>query len=58
VTTGRTITGRVTRVDASRGTLTLDSAEVGTLNLQAQPSALATVRPGDTIVVEIVPTLR
>ena len=49
----RTLTGEVTTIDNANGTFTLKTADAGTLNLQASPSAVAGVKRGDTIVVEI-----
>jgi hypothetical protein len=50
----QTVTGQVTSIDASKGTFTMTTVEAGTLHLQAAPSAVAGVKRGDTIVVEIV----
>ena len=47
-----TMTGEVTKVDATSGKLSLKTGE-GTLELHAPPSALAGVTQGDRMVVEI-----
>jgi hypothetical protein len=48
----RTMTGQVTRVDPAAGTFTLKTAD-GTLDLHAPPAALANVKPGDTMTVDV-----
>jgi hypothetical protein len=47
------VTGQVTRIDNSAGTFSLRTPDARTYDLQAAPPALAGVRTGDTIVVEI-----
>ena len=48
-----TVTGEVTRIDNAKGTFSLRTADAGTLDLQAAPSAVSGVKRGDVIVVEI-----
>jgi hypothetical protein len=51
--TGRhTMSGEVTRVDETKGTMTLKTAE-GTLDLHFPPSALQHVKKGDHVSVEL-----
>ena len=47
-----TMTGEVTKVDAAKGKFSLKTGE-GTLELHAPPSALAGVKKGDRMAVEI-----
>lgn len=47
-----TMTGEVTRINQSKGTFSLKTAE-GTLDLHAPPSVLAGVKKGDQMAVEI-----
>jgi len=46
------MTGTVTKVNADKGTFSLKTTE-GTLDLHAPPSALAGVKKGDQMMVEI-----
>jgi hypothetical protein len=46
------MTGEVTRINQSKGTFSLKTAE-GTLDLHAPPSVLAGVKKGDQMAVEI-----
>jgi hypothetical protein len=48
-----TMTGEVTKIDASKGTFSLRTSEAGTLELHAPPSALSGVKTGDRMTVEI-----
>jgi hypothetical protein len=48
-----TMTGQVIKIDNSKGTFSMKTAEAGTLDLHAPPSALAGMKRGDTIAVEI-----
>jgi hypothetical protein len=48
-----TMTGEVTEIDSAKGTFSLKTAEAGTLDLHAPPSALAGVKKGDRMSVEI-----
>jgi hypothetical protein len=48
-----TMTGEVTKIDSAKGTFSLKTAEAGTLDLHAPPSALADVKEGDRMSVEI-----
>ena len=48
-----TMTGQVTKIDNSKGTFSLKTAEAGTLDLHVPPSALSGVKRGDTVAVEI-----
>lgn len=48
-----TMTGEVTEIDNSKGTFSLKTPEAGTLDLHAPPSALAGVKKGDRMAVEI-----
>jgi hypothetical protein len=51
--TGRhTMDGEVTRIDQSKGTLSLKTAE-GTMDLHFPPRALANIKKGDQIAVEL-----
>jgi hypothetical protein len=43
----------VTKIDSSKGTFSVKTAEAGTLDLHAPPSALVGVKRGDTVAVEI-----
>jgi hypothetical protein len=47
-----TMTGEVTKIDQNKGTFSLKTTD-GTLDLHAPPSALAGVRKGDLMTVEI-----
>jgi hypothetical protein len=51
----QTVTGEVVEIDNTRGTFSLKTADSGTLNLQATPAAVSTVKRGDVIVVQIMP---
>jgi hypothetical protein len=48
-----TMVGEVTKVDQANGKFNLKTAEAGTLELHAPPSALAGVKKGDQMAVEI-----
>jgi hypothetical protein len=48
-----TMTGEVTEIDNAKGRFSLKTAEAGTLDLHAPPSALAGVKKGDRMSVEI-----
>jgi hypothetical protein len=51
--TGRhTMEGEVTRIDPSKGTMSLKTAE-GTMDLHFPPSALANIKKGDRVAVEL-----
>jgi hypothetical protein len=47
-----TMEGEVTRVDPTKGTMSLKTAE-GTMDLHFPPSALANVKKGDRVAVEL-----
>jgi hypothetical protein len=47
------MTGQVTKIDNSKGTFSLKTAEAGTLDLHVPPSALTGIKRGDTVAVEI-----
>lgn len=47
-----TMEGEVTRIDQDKGTLSLKTAE-GTMDLHFPPSALADVKAGDRVAVEL-----
>jgi len=49
----RTVTGQVTQIDHTTGVFSVKTPDSGTLNLQAQPSAVAGLNPGDTVTVQI-----
>lgn len=49
----RTVTGEVTQIDRTTGMFSLRTQEAGTLRLQSAPSALAGVREGDQMTVQI-----
>jgi hypothetical protein len=48
-----TMSGEVTKIDPAKGTFSLKTAEAGTLDLHAPPSALSGVKEGDRMSVEI-----
>ena len=48
-----TMTGQVTKIDHSKGTFSVKTADAGTLDLHAPPSALTGVKRGDSVAVEI-----
>ena len=48
-----TMTGQVTKIDPAKGTFSLKTQDAGTLDLHAPPSALAGVKKGDPLSVEI-----
>ena len=48
-----TMMGEVTKIDNAKGTFSLKTADAGTLDLHAPPSALAGVKKGDQMSVEI-----
>jgi hypothetical protein len=48
-----TMSGQVTKLDKAKGTFSVKTADAGTLDLHAPPSALASVNRGDTVMVEI-----
>ena len=51
--TGRhTMEGEVTRIDSTKGTVSVKTAE-GTMDLHFPPSALANIKKGDRIAVEL-----
>lgn len=50
----QTVTGEVTQIDNAKGTFSLRTADAGTLDLQAAPSAVSGVKRGDVVVVEII----
>jgi len=47
------MSGEVTKIDNAKGTFSLKTAEAGTLDLHVPPSALANVKKGDRLSVEI-----
>ena len=47
-----TMEGEVTRVDSTKGTMSLKTAE-GTMDLHFPPSALANIKKGDRVAVEL-----
>jgi hypothetical protein len=47
------MTGQVTKIDNTKGTFSLKTAEAGTLDLHVPPPALAGIKRGDTVAVEI-----
>jgi len=49
----RTVTGEVLQIDRTTGMFSLRTQEAGTLRLQTAPSALAGVREGDQMTVQI-----
>ncbi|HXU88407.1 MAG TPA: hypothetical protein VFQ62_06110 [Methylomirabilota bacterium] len=49
----RMVTGQVTQVDHTTGVFTLKTPDSRTLDLRAQPSAVAGLNPGDTVTVQI-----
>ena len=48
-----TMTGQVTKIDNTKGTFSVKTAEAGTLDLHVPPPALAGIERGDTVAVEI-----
>jgi hypothetical protein len=49
----RLVTGQVTQIDHATGVFTVKTPDSGTINLQAQPSAVAALNTGDTVTVQI-----
>lgn len=49
----RTVTGEILQIDRTTGMFSLRTQEAGTLRLQTAPSALAGVREGDQMTVQI-----
>jgi hypothetical protein len=47
------MTGQVTKIDSAKGTFSVKTAEAGRLDLHAPPSALAGIKRGDMVAVEI-----